>query len=75
VLEGACKEFAHERWVRHRATFRDNIHKAIEQDPEPLADFEEKVRRHFRHDLTERAVSDFRSDLENQWEKAGYNDF
>jgi hypothetical protein len=51
--------------------FREDVLKVIDQDPEPLADFKEKVKRHFQRDMMERVVGDFKRDLEGQWKKYG----
>jgi hypothetical protein len=42
------------------------------QDPDPLANFEEKVTRHSKNNLMDRTVSDFKSNLEDQWTRLGY---
>jgi hypothetical protein len=45
--------------------------KAMDQDPEPLVDFKDKVKRHFQRDLMERVIGDFKRGLEGQWKKYG----
>jgi hypothetical protein len=47
--------------------------KAMDQDPEPLVDFKDKVKRHFQRDLMERVIGDFKRGLEGQWKK--YDEF
>ena len=52
-------------------TFRFAIKKALDEDPEPLADFEPKVKEHFKRQMLERAANDFKHQLQMQYEKNG----
>ena len=70
-FQGMIREYTYDRWVCHRATFRDSIQKAIELDPEPLVNFEAKVRRQFQNDMIDRAVSEFKRNLKVQWNMQG----
>lgn len=76
-LEGKFFLSAYSRWFSDLKTIidpqpiRDKIQAAIEEDPQPLADFEEKVKRHVQRELVHRAVSEFRHELEDHWKKHG----
>ena len=61
----------YDRWYQHRETLRESILRVNKLDPEPLANFEKKVMRHFQRDMMERVVNDVKRDLERQWKKYG----
>ncbi|KAH0333391.1 hypothetical protein KCU81_g9878, partial [Aureobasidium melanogenum] len=54
-----------------KGTFRHAIKKALDKDPDPLADFETKVKRHFKREMLDRAASDFKRELQKQYEEYG----
>jgi hypothetical protein len=70
-FEGTFKDLTYNRWYQQRVQTRDDIMKAMDQDPEPLVDFKDKVKRHFQRDLMERVIGDFKRGLEGQWKKYG----
>jgi hypothetical protein len=65
-FEGTFKDLTYNRWYQQRVQTRDDIMKAMDQDPEPLVDFKDKVKRHFQRDLMERVIGDFKRGLEGQ---------
>ncbi|KAH0028052.1 hypothetical protein KCU78_g3764, partial [Aureobasidium melanogenum] len=54
-----------------KGTFRYAIKKALDKDSDPLADFETKVRGHFKREMLDRAASDFKRELQKQYEEYG----
>ncbi|KAH0285204.1 hypothetical protein KCU62_g7737, partial [Aureobasidium sp. EXF-3399] len=70
-FEATLKDVTYHRWFHSQGTLRVQIQKVIEEDPEPLADFEEKVERHIQRVMMERAMSEFKRGLEDQWKKHG----
>ncbi|KAH0362354.1 hypothetical protein KCU65_g8093, partial [Aureobasidium melanogenum] len=54
-----------------KGTFRHAIKKALEEDPDPLADFETKVKGHFKREMLDRAANDFKRELQKQYEEYG----
>ncbi|KAG9593052.1 hypothetical protein KCU77_g3057, partial [Aureobasidium melanogenum] len=60
-----------EKIVNDEFTFRYAIKKALDKDPDPLADFETKVKGHFKRQMLDRAASGFKRELQKQYEENG----
>ncbi|CAD0091882.1 unnamed protein product [Aureobasidium vineae] len=49
---------------------KDSIMKTVEEEADPLADFESKVKVYFQQDVIERATSELKREIELQWRKS-----
>ncbi|KAG9587666.1 hypothetical protein KCV04_g8999, partial [Aureobasidium melanogenum] len=68
-LQGSYWDLTYKYWDLEEAnegTFRYAIKKALDEDPDPLADFETKVKGHFKHQMLDRAASAFKRELQKQ---------
>lgn len=73
-LEEAFFDITYKSWNEEeggKGTFRYAIKKALDEDSDPLADFETKVKGHFKREMLDRAASDFKRELQKQYEEYG----
>lgn len=73
-LKGTYWDLTHKQWFVEEAsegTFGKAIKKALDEDSDPLADFETKVKGHFKRQMLERAINDFKRELQKQYEEYG----